>query len=191
MSHGRSEIKKSARRGKEMGTAGQGSVGRNSEGDWLREVETGVEACGGVYVGPWAASFRKGLLVLERSAAYKETENKKMGKKAEPSSVSALCVRATRARRVSRGSCVSGFTAARCIWWGPTGVCWTSGMPVRCYGLVIFFCYIDCRMPLIFFLLICLCVCLSLFWRFENIYFELNFMLNIKLYVFFETCIEE
>jgi hypothetical protein len=60
MSHGRSEIKKSARRGKEMGTAGQGSeLGRRLIGGLDREVETEVEACGGLYVGPWAASFRK------------------------------------------------------------------------------------------------------------------------------------
>jgi hypothetical protein len=34
------------------------------------EVETGVKACGGLYVGPCGASFRKGLSVLERSAPY-------------------------------------------------------------------------------------------------------------------------
>jgi hypothetical protein len=73
MSHGRSEIKKFARREKEIWGRGRWMwTGRRLIGGLDREVETEAEACGGLYVGPWAASFRKGLLVLERSSAYKE-----------------------------------------------------------------------------------------------------------------------
>jgi hypothetical protein len=63
----------------------------------------------------------------------------------------------------------------------------TSGMPVRCYGLLIFFRYIDGRMFLIFLLLICLCLCLPLFLRIDIINFKFNFMFNIKLYVIFSN----
>jgi hypothetical protein len=63
----------------------------------------------------------------------------------------------------------------------------TSGMPVRCYGLLNFFHYIDGRMLLIFLLLICLCLCLPLFLRIDIINFKFNFMFNIKLYVIFSN----
>jgi hypothetical protein len=66
----------------------------------------------------------------------------------------------------------------------------TSGMPVRCYGLLFFFSLYRCLSLLNIFSLIYLCVCCSFFWRIDNIFFvphmiykNANHMLNIKLYV--------